>query len=200
MQDNKKVCCLIGTPPEDFLWDYSEKNLIEKKYYDIDRFIEIEKLIWHGYGYFICGCERGADMDFAEDIIYFRTKAYPDVKLEIVLRYPEQAEEYGETEKLRYQEIVSKADKVTVLATRSFQNGVKKKTRYLIDNAEKGLAVWNFKQKGESYQAILYAQKQKKELEFLSLLLCVKETRERTAMLMRYAETHFMDKKNTTGE
>lgn len=190
MQEKKKACSLIGTAPEEFLWDYNQKDLIEKRHYDVDRFTELEKRIWEGYEYFICGCERGADMDFAEDILYFRVKAYPNIQLEIVLRYPEQAEEYDEKEKRRYQNILSKADKVTVVGEKQSRDSAKKKRRYLAENAEKALIVWNFKNKGEAYKTFAYVKRQKIGFEFLSLPLCLKEHRERIAMLLRYAQRH----------
>lgn len=200
MEEKRKACCLIGQLPEEFLWDYSKKDLIEWKHYNLDRFTWLEELIWEGYNYFICGCERGADMDFAEDIIYFRKKSYPKIKLEIVLRYADQGRGYEEKERKRYKKILSKADKVTVVGDKDDKCNAEKKKQYVADHAEMGLVVWNSKMKGETYRMLSYVTQQNKRLEFVNLTLCLKERREMVAKLMRYAQTHFIHKKSTADE
>ena len=80
----KKVCCVTGHRPKDFLWNYKRTFCSKHQEYleSMSCFIDLY-IRKFGYNYFICGGAIGVDTDFAEIVIGLRDRVYDHIKLEI---------------------------------------------------------------------------------------------------------------------
>lgn len=93
---NKKVCCVTGHRPNNFPWNYKDKESASHQEYIEAMACYIDWYIQkHNVNYFICGGAIGVDTDFAEMIIEFRDNVYSEIQLEIVFQSFLQVAEYG---------------------------------------------------------------------------------------------------------
>lgn len=161
-----KICCVTGSRPQNFPWKYGEGEQYER--YLSDLLEKAEELIEDGVTYFISGGSIGVDMDFAEIILELKRK-YPFIKLEIAVPCAKQSLKWQKADKERYNEILDKADVVTVLSQSYTAWCMQKRNEYMVDKSDVVLAVWNGKQKGGTYNTIRYSLRKNKEICYLLL-------------------------------
>ena len=121
----EKACCLTGhreIPPEDFP--------------EITRRLEVTliQLIEKGYLYFGTGGALGFDTLAAQTVLKLQT-AYPYIKLILVLPCENQVEYWKQEDKLIYEAIKAKADKVVYTSKAYFRGCMHKRNRHLVDNS-----------------------------------------------------------------
>ena len=93
---------------------------------------EIKKKIEEGVLYFGAGGALGFDT-LAERAVLELKKDYPDIKLILVLPCPEQDKYWTSSEKLEFEEIKQKADKVTMVEKAYTPYCMHKRNRRLVD-------------------------------------------------------------------
>lgn len=168
---NKKVCCVTGHRPNNFPWNYKDKESASHQEYIEAMACYIDWYIHkHNVNYFICGGAIGVDTDFAEMIIEFRDKVYSEIQLEIAVPCKEQDKKWLPEDKAKYADILKKADKVTYVSDVYSPACMMKRNKYMVDNSDIVFAFWNENKKtGGTFNTIEYAKKKGKQLELFIL-------------------------------
>lgn len=175
-----KTLCVTGHRPKGFPWDHNSK-------YEIEHLVYLQKLretilifALGGYSHFISGGAIGADLDFAKIVLDIRKDL--SVILEIAVPCPNQDLKWNKEDKILYDSIIKKADKVTLVSNSYTSFCMQKRNEYMVNNSDIILAVWNGAESGGTYNTIKYAQKVKKPIKFILLqdiVKVVKESKER---------------------
>lgn len=123
MKEN--TCCFTGhrkIPPENFeeISQRLENMLIQ--------------LIEKGYMYFGAGGALGFDTLASQTVLKLKT-VYPYIKLILVLPCESQADYWKKEDKIIYEDIKAKADKVVYTSKDYFPGCMHKRNRHLVDNS-----------------------------------------------------------------
>ena len=163
-----KTCCCTGHRPNGFPYRY---GIDKQKHNAYLRALE-EKITLvitvYGITSFISGMAVGVDMDFAEMILKLRDR-YP-VTLECAIPCPNQTLKWSDKEKLRYNGILKRADKITIVEKRYTPECMLKRNRYMVDKSNVVIAVFNGIEKGGTWYTINYAKSKNKIVELIDLL------------------------------
>lgn len=158
-----KKCCVTGHRPEGFPFDYGDKSSAEYIRYKKEMERAVGELIAEGFDAFITGMARGVDTDFAETVLSYAEKG-ADITLEAAVPCPEQTTSWRDEDRERYEKLLSRCDKVTVLSPHYFNGCMQKRNRYMVDSSSAVLAFWNGERRGGTYSTVRYAEKQGKRL------------------------------------
>lgn len=155
-----KKCAFTGHRPQSLPFGFNETDerciTLKQKLRD-----EIVKQIEeNGVTHFITGMAIGVDM-FAAEIVLGLKSAYNNITLECAIPCETQAEKWSEPLRDRYFDIVAKCDKETLLQQRYTPDCMHKRNRYMVDQADYIIAVWNGKPSGTG-KTVQYAQQQGK--------------------------------------
>lgn len=157
-------CCFTGHRPKNLPWGYNESglkyNLLYAKLY-----LAIRKCIKNGYTYFLSGMAMSIDMICAEIVINMKNK-YKNVELECVLPCLSQSAKWSKSYKDRYNKILDRADKITIISENYTPQCMMDRNKYMVDNSNMIIAVYNGSQ-GGTEKTIRYAKA--KNLEILLL-------------------------------
>lgn len=155
-----KTCCFTGHRPSKIGYpENSEQGTALKNRIAS----EILGLINdHGVKHFISGMALGIDTYAAETVLKFR-EIYPDITLECALPCRSQSKKWSAGNRKRYDEILSKADKITVLHEYYSYICMKDRDKYMVDNSDIVLAVWNGSSGGTAF-TVSYAREKGREL------------------------------------
>lgn len=136
------------------------------EYYDLEQMIwkEICQLIEDGCDTFYCGAARGADIMCGEIVLTEKITRYPDVKLICAIPFKEQAKGWGIIWKMQYQELLRGADKIVQLCDGYEPGCYHIRNRYMVDNSDVLLAVYNGEPKGGTAYTVNYARKKGKRI------------------------------------
>ncbi len=121
----------------------------------------------YGITDFISGMALGVDIDFAEIVLKLRDR-YP-VSLECAIPCPDQTLKWNYNDKLRYESILKRADKVSLISERYTPDCMLKRNRYMVDKSELVIAVFNGIEKGGTWYTINYAERNQKPIELIEL-------------------------------
>lgn len=163
----KTVCC-SGHRPKGLPWGSSSEGAEYDKYLKTMTF-RILTLIDEGYTHFISGAALGVDMDFAEIVLYYRDKRELPVTLECAIPCDNQTAKWSEDDKLRCEDILSRADKITQVGTKYTMFCMQKRNEYMVDNSDFVLVVWNGIEKGGTWNTLNYAKRKKKLIELIEV-------------------------------
>lgn len=161
------ICCVTGHRPSGFPFPREENNISYVFY--IDRlYSEIQNLIGEGYRDFITGMADGADIDFANAILYYR-----EIEMNITLEaampypitYPKTPSEYIDERN----DIFFDCNTKTIVSEHYFRGCMQKRNRYMVDKADIVLAIWNGKCAGGTWNTIKYARSKGKEIRYIML-------------------------------
>ena len=100
---------------------------------------------------------------YAAEILHGLKERYPNIRLECVIPYEEQAARWPEAVRERYFTIASKCDKETMLQTHYTSGCIPKGVRYRIDEADTVLDVWDGN-RGAVGTAVKYASSRGKRI------------------------------------
>lgn len=120
-----KTCCFTGhrkIPPENF------EEISRRLENMIIRLIEID------YVYFCAGGALGFDMLAAQTVLKLKM-VYPYIELILMLPCESQAEYWKKEDKIMYEDIKEKADKVVYTSKSYFRGCMHNRNRYLVDNS-----------------------------------------------------------------
>lgn len=137
----KTTCCFTGHRPQSLPWGFDENDPRCVKLKALLR-NQIERLITESKStHFITGMALGVDT-YAAEIILEIKKTRP-VTLECAIPCEDQAAAWREKDRDRYFSIVSRADSETLLQTRYTPVCYPQRNRYIVDESDVVLAVWN---------------------------------------------------------
>lgn len=168
-----KTCCFTGHRPQGMPFRFNEKderclNLKEKLKEISEKLIKEDKVT-----HFISGMALGTDIFAAEIIIDLKQK-YPNIILEAAIPCESQETKWSEKQKRRYYKILNLCDKKTVLQKNYTHDCMQKRNRYMIDNSDIVIAVWNGTPSGTG-NTVEYAQKKEKQIIFIDPIMFLEE-------------------------
>ena len=162
-----KTCCCTGHRPKGFPYQYGID--IQKHNAYLQALEEKMELAIAEYKItnFISGMALGVDLDFAEIVLNLRNK-YP-ITLECAIPCPNQTLKWNDTDKSRYESILKRADKVSLISNRYAPDCMLKRNRYMVDKSELVIAVFNGNNEGGTWQTIKYAKEKNTAIELIDL-------------------------------
>lgn len=126
----------------------------------------VEDQIKNGATHFRTGGALGFDTLAALCVLSLR-KRYPEIRLELILPYPDQPVGWRENDALLYRQILSQADSHRYIAQAYYHGLLQQRNRALVEDADVCIAyLCNSHGGGTAYTAALAL---KKGLEFLNL-------------------------------
>ncbi|MDE5943380.1 MAG: DUF1273 domain-containing protein [Clostridia bacterium] len=160
-------CCCTGHRPKGFPFKYGIDGQKHNAYLQmLEKKIELA-ISKYGITNFISGMAIGTDLDFAETVLKLRDK-YP-VTLECAIPCPNQTLNWNSADKLRYENILKRADTVNLVSECYAPECMLKRNRYMVDKSELVIAVFNGIEKGGTWYTINYAKKLNKHIELIEL-------------------------------
>ena len=164
-----KICAFTGNRPDKLPWGYDENDArcraVKQSIYD-----EVVRSAKEGFTRFISGMAQGGDTYFAEAVLIAK-KAY-DITLECAVPYRAQSLRWSHNARLRYDEILSQADVVTVLSESYTPWCNHVRNRYMVDHSDLVVAYLRYAG-GGTYYTVKYAVERGKEILYLFGRICV---------------------------
>ena len=121
----------------------------------------------YGITHFISGMAIGVDLDFAEIVLELKDK-YP-ITFECAVPCPNQTLKWKDTDRLRYERILKRADKISFIEKQYTDECMLKRNRYMVDKSELVIAVFNGIEKGGTWYTIKYARETNTDIEIIDL-------------------------------
>ncbi|MBR1970730.1 MAG: DUF1273 family protein [Clostridia bacterium] len=158
-------CCFTGHRPQSLLEKSEGSEYIIKLKNQIS--LQIEKAIEDGFYDFYTGMAQGTDTFAAEEVL---KKQQNDnrVKLHAAIPCEMQANSWNEKEKERYKRILEKCESVIYVSRNYYRGCMQQRNKFMVDNSERVIAVWNGENAGGTAFTIKYASRQGKEIYLIS--------------------------------
>jgi uncharacterized phage-like protein YoqJ len=136
-----KRCAFTGYRPQKLPFGFNESHpaCVALK---VALYHRIEDLIGQGYAHFLSGGAMATDTWAAEAVLELKAK-YPWVILEMVSPFDGQADRWSEEYRARHDRLFAAADIVTVISHSYTKSCMFRRNRYLVDNADLLLAVYD---------------------------------------------------------
>lgn len=155
-------CAFTGHRPNRFSWKYNEddprcvalKEVMTK---------QIIALTEAGVTDFYCGGADGVDCWAALIVLSLREKN-PALKLHCILPHEGQADEWSDSARERYLDILSKADSVEYISQKPYKNCMIDRNHRLVDSADLLLAVHKGVSRSGTGATLNYARKKGREV------------------------------------
>ncbi len=156
----KENCCFTGLRPQKLIFkENSEQyNIIMSK---CEKYI-IQLINRYDVTNFISGMALGWDIWCAEKVLKIKEK-YPKISLECALPCKGQNKYWNESDKIRYAEILGKADSVVYSQEKYTYDCMMKRNMYMIDKSLYVFALWN-RQSGGTANTIKYALEKERRI------------------------------------
>ena len=141
------VCCFTGHRPQSLPFRFNEND---ERCIDLKRRLKdtiIEMITQNGVTHFISGMAIGVDM-YAAEIVLELKETYPNISLEAAIPCENQSAKWAEQLRNRYNDILEKCDIHTVLQHSYTADCMHKRNKYMVDNSDWIIAVWNGKPSG----------------------------------------------------
>ncbi len=138
----KNTCCFTGISPRLLPCLHEEES---GKYLRLKKMIteEVDRLITENkVSHFISGMDNGVGLLAASIVIELKAY-YPHITIECVLPYETQAENWRESQREKYYNILAECDKETMLQKQYTADCVTKSIMYMIDHSAYTIAIWN---------------------------------------------------------
>lgn len=116
---------------------------------------------------FISGVAIGVDIWAAEIVLELKAE-YPDITLEAAVPCRSQADRWNKSARERYNRLVSLCDKITLISEQYTADCMMKRNKYMVDNSDYIIAVWNGKPSGTG-NTVRYAMKTEKEIYYVEI-------------------------------
>lgn len=117
---------------------------------------QVIKLIKDGAENFITGMALGCDTYCAEIVLELQ-KEYPNITLTAAVPCANQAEFWTKASKAHYYELLEKCNEKVILADHYFKGCMQKRNRYMVDNCDVLIAIYDGKT-GGTMNAVNYAK------------------------------------------
>lgn len=122
---------------------------------------KISGLIDEGANIFISGMALGSDTLCAETVLELK-KEHPNIKLIAAIPCADQADHWSEKQQAHYRELLEKCDERVVLSNRYYNGCMQNRNRYLVDNCDVLLAIYDGKPGGTKNTVNYAARKNRK--------------------------------------
>ena len=155
-----RTCAFTGHRPQNLPFGFREEDERCAALKQVLREEIIHLIEREGVTHFITGMSVGVDMYAAEMILELKAR-YPMITLESAIPCETQASKWKEELRDRYFDIASKCDKETLIQTHYTPDCMRKRNRYMVDQADVILAVWDGKS-SDTGKTIQYARGQGK--------------------------------------
>lgn len=152
----KHSCCFTGHRPHSLPFRFNEND---ERCIDLKRRLKdaiIEMITQNGVTHFISGMAIGVDM-YAAEIVLKLKENYPNISLEAAIPCENQSAKWAEQLRNRYNYILEKCDIRTVLQHNYTADCMHKRNKYMVDNSDWIIAVWNGKPSGTG-KTVKYAE------------------------------------------
>lgn len=153
----EKTCCFTGLRPRKlpFGSDENDERCIRLKN---TLCAKIRELIENeGVTRFISGLALGVDTYAAEAVLFLKEE-YPGIRLEAAIPCADQTAFWSYADKKRYCRIAERCDVSTVLQKKYTDGCMQKRNRYMVDNSDIVIAVWDGTP-GGTENTVRYAEK-----------------------------------------
>ena len=156
MEDRERSCCFTGHRPMKLPWGMNERDP-RCTALKLELAARLEAIYALGYRHFLCGMAIGCDMYFAEAVLALR-EVHGDVTLEAAIPFGDQPGRWDEAQRRRYNSLIDRADKVTVLQIGYTSDCMMQRNRYMVDRSSLLLACFDGRP-GGTMNTILYAER-----------------------------------------
>lgn len=161
------TCGVTGHRPSGFNFARDEHEPAFSDY-KAELYADLEELILCGYDKFISGMASGADMDFAEAVIAMKKK-YRAITLEAALPCPIYVPKNYTPMHEKRDLLLRSCDIISTVSDRYYRGCMSKRNKYIVDNSDLILAIWNGSRNGGTWDTIKYSQKAKRMVKYLML-------------------------------
>lgn len=160
-------CCFTGHRFKDlpFLEDEADPlcGRIKAQLRDLIRILALEKGIFR----YVTGMALGIDQIAAEAVIDLKGEL--PLILEAALPFEGHGQGWSRAHRLRHDKILESCDLVTALQSEYSIDAYEKRNRYMVDQSDIVLGVWNGNKHGGTYNTIRYARRCQKALTLISI-------------------------------
>ncbi len=160
------ICCCTEHRPKGFTWKINDKQLFDK-YRKLLKNMIVQLIDKYDIKKFISGMALGADTDFAETII--QLKEQYKIKLLCALPCKNQCLKWNSSDIMRYKNVLKKADEIEVISQQYTSTCMYERNKFMVDNSNIVLAIWNGNKKGGTWQTINYAKSKQKQIVYIRL-------------------------------
>ena len=160
-------CCVTGHRPKGFPFERQDYIFSYLKYMELLE-QEIECLIREGYTHFITGMAEGADLDFAKTVLFLRDQGEP-ITLEAALPYPLKPSKKMTAYSEARDDVLLCCNQKHIVSPYFHQGCMQKRNKYMVDQSDIVLAIWNGERTGGTWNTIAYAQTQNKTIRYILL-------------------------------
>lgn len=164
MENYGKSCCFTGHRPQKLPWRFDERDLRCTEFKD-KLFAVICAVYESGIKHFICGMALGCDMYCAEAVIALKVH-HSDITLEAAVPYSGQAENWSESNRRRYNDVLSRCDSITVISEEYSPSCMMRRNKYMVDSSSVLIACYNGSS-GGTWNTIKYAME--RDIEVIQL-------------------------------
>ncbi len=127
---------------------------------------KISEFIDMGADVFISGMALGSDTYCAETVLELK-KEHPNIKLIAAIPCANQAERWSAAQQAHYRKLLEMCDERVVLANHYYNGCMQKRNRYLVDNCDVLLAIFDGKP-GGTKNTVDYAKSKGRKIVYLS--------------------------------
>lgn len=161
----KIACAFTGHRPERFSFGYDneDEKCIRLKLIMAN---EIAKLIEKGVFLFYTGMAQGVDQ-YGAEIILDMKRQYPHIQLIAVLPCETQANKWPPAQRERYFNILAVCNDVITLRAHYTPKCMLERNRYMVDQAEYLLAVYDGGNEGGTAYTVHYARKKQRKISVI---------------------------------
>lgn len=153
-----KSCCFTGHRPSKFPFKYDEtderclelKSMLRLKIINLINYSDVRN--------FIVGMALGVDTWAAEIVLEIK-ELYSDIRLIAAVPCPEQTKGWSKENQARYDNILDLCDEVVTISDRWTSSCMMKRNKYMVDNSDFVIAVWNGEFSGGTAKTLGYARK-----------------------------------------
>ena len=163
------TCAFTGHRPQKFPFKFNEEA---EGALDIKKRLreEIEQAIMDDYIIFLSGAALGVDTWAALEVLNFRERYYPFIRLELVLPCIGQESNWNKQAKETYAYLLDNADAVTRTSREPYFEGcMKMRNELLVRRSNRLIAVWNNKPSGTG-QTVGMAHKQGLDIRLIEYI------------------------------
>ena len=155
--EREKSCCFTGHRPQNLPWGKHEEDLGCRKTREALA-LAIEYAYQDGYRFFYCGMARGIDLMAAELVLHSK-QFHPDIMLIAAVPCPGQTKGWSMAEIQRYCDILEqcRSEHIQILSPSHTAQCMMERNRYMVDNSQRVIAVYNGNASGGTAYTISYA-------------------------------------------
>lgn len=152
-----RTCAFTGHRPEKLPWGDNEADpgcvALKRRMLSV-----LRELYTRGIRHFISGMARGSDFYFCELILKLRD-LYHDITVEAAVPFREQSHSWSVKDRSKYDYLLSRCDKVTVVQEEYTKGCMQKRNKYMVDRSSVLLAVLSDSE-GGTKSTVDYAMRQ----------------------------------------